>query len=149
MALDVQTEIVIGRSRREVAGFAMDPENDPVWIGGIVEAETVTAPPFGKGSRVRRVASFLGRRMEYTPEVTEYVPESRLVMRADRPFAMTIGYEFEDVGGGTRARIRVQGEGTGFYKLAAPLLARMVKRNVSNDLKSLKRLLESGAGKPG
>ncbi|MCH8025821.1 MAG: SRPBCC family protein [Chloroflexi bacterium] len=145
MAIDITAEVTIDRKREDVAWFAMDPENDPVWIGGIVEAKMVTEPPFGRGTKVARVAKFLGRRMEYTPEVLAYEPGKLLEMSTDVPFEMTIRYEFEDADGGTLARIRVQGEGSGFYRLASPLLARMVKRNVSRDLRTLKRLLEASA----
>ena len=145
MNIDVKAEVVINRPKDEVAGFAMNADNDPIWIGGIVEAKVVTEPPFGKGTKVARVAKFMGRRMEYTPEVIRYEPGKLLEMSTDVPFEMTIRYEFEDAGDGTLARIRVQGEGSGFYRLAAPLLARMVKRNVTSDLRTLKRLLESGA----
>ena len=146
MGVDVSAEIVINKPRDEVAGFASDPENDSTWIGGIVEAKTLTDPPFGVGTKVARVASFLGRKMHYAPEVFEYEPNALIAMSTDQPFPMTIRYKFTDAGsdGGTKMTIRVQGEGGGFYKVAAPLLGMMVKRNVSKDLERLKVLLESG-----
>ena len=147
MSININAEIVINRSKDDVASFAMDPDNDPTWISGIVEAKTLTDPPFGKGTKVQRVAKFLGRRMEYTPEVIEYDPMGGLVMRTDKPFDMTIRYQFKETDGGTLAGINIQGEGTGFYNLAAPLLSRAVKRNITRDLKTLKKLLESGAEK--
>ena len=143
MSIDVSAEIIIDRSKDDVASFVTNPDNDPVWIGGITESEMLNDPPLGQGTKVRRVAKFLGRRMEYVPEVVEYAPSSRLVMRTDKPFDMTIAYEFEDVGRGTRMRVRVQGEGNGFFRFADPLMGPAVRRNVSNDLKALKRLLES------
>ncbi len=57
---------------------------------------------------------------------------------------MTIRYTFTEAAGGTKMTIRVQGDGSGFYKVAAPLLGMMVKRNVSKDLERFKVLLESG-----
>ncbi len=145
MSLNVTAEVVINRSREDVAGFATDPANDTAWIGGIVEAELLTEPPVRVGTKVRRVAKFLGRRMEYTPEVIEYEPNSRLVMRTDSPFDMMIAYEFEDATAGTLARINIQGGGGGFYRLAGPLLAQAVKRNIAGDLRRLKKLVESQA----
>ena len=145
MAIDITAEVTIDRKRDDVAWFAMEPENDPVWIGGVIEAKMVTEPPFGTGTKVARVAKFMGRRMEYTPEVIAYEPGKLLEISTDVPFEMTIRYEFEDARDGTLVRIRVRGEGTGFYRLATPLLARMVKRNVSSDLQTLKRLLETSA----
>ena len=145
MSIDISAEIIIDRPKDDVASFVTNPGNDPAWIGGIVESEMLTDPPLGQGTKVRRVAKFLGRRMEYVPEVVEYVPSSRLVMRTDKPFDMMIAYEFEEMGGGTRVRLQVQGEGSGFFRLADPLMGPAVRRNVSNDLKALKRLLESRA----
>ena len=147
MAIDITAEVVINRSRDDVASYATNPDNDPIWIGGIVETKTLTDPPFGKGTRVQRVAKFMGRRMDYTPEVTEYEPNRLVTMRTDKPFDMMIRYQFEETEGGTLARIQIQGEGGGFYKLAGPLLARGVKKNVQGDLERLKILLESGADK--
>ena len=145
MSIDVTAETVIGRPRGEVAGYAMEPDNDPTWIGGIVEAQRLTEGPIGEGTRVARVAKFLGKRIKYVNEVVEYDAQGLLVMRSvSGPFPMQIRYEFEERGaGGTLARIRVQGEGKRFFRVWDPLLARMVKRSVSKDLKRLKRLMES------
>ena len=145
MAVDIEADITIKRSREDVARFASDPTNDTAWIGGIVEAKLLTEPPFGKGTKVKRVAKFLGRPIEYAPEVIDYEPNTLVAMSTDSPFPMRIRYEFEDIEAGTMMRIRVQGEGSGFFKLAEPLLAVMVKRNVSSDLGRLKRLLEADA----
>ncbi len=145
MAIDISAEVAIDRSRADVAAFAMDPLNDPAWIGGVVESKALSDRPFGRGTKVARVAKFMGRRMEYTTEAVEYEPGAGVTMQADSPFPMTIRYEFLERDGGTLARIRVRGEGSGFYRLAAPLLAMAVRRNVSRDLESLKRLLEADA----
>ena len=143
MGIDITAEVTIERPREAMAAFAMDAANDPAWIGGIVESNLVPDGPFGKASKVARTAKFLGRRMDYTTEVVEYQRSALVAMRAESPFPMTIRYEFVESEGRTLARIRVTGEGSGFYNLAAPLLAMMVKRNVSRDLRTLKRLLES------
>ena len=146
MAVDVRAEVVIARPRDEVTAYVMDPENDPVWISGIKQARMLTEPPFGKGTRVERVASFLGKRIEYVLEVEAHDPDALLDMRSVKgPFPMRVTYAFEEAGDGTLVRIRVQGESGGFYSLAWPLLSRSIKRNITGDLAALKRLLESAA----
>ena len=108
----------------------------------------LTDPPVGEDTEVSRVASFLGKRIDYVLEVVRYEPKSLLAMRSIKsPFPMKVTYEFEEVSGGTLARIRIGGEASGFYKLAGPLMSRAVKRNITNDLKTLKDLLESGVDK--
>ena len=91
MAVDVQAEVTIARSREEVVSYAMDPAHDPIWISGITEARMLTEPPLGQGTRVERVAKFLGRRIEYVLEVTEYEPNSLMAMRSIKgPFPMRV-----------------------------------------------------------
>ena len=146
MSIDVKTEIVINRPREKVTAYATDPDNDPVWIGGISESVRLDDSATAVGSKVKRVASFLGKRIEYINEVIEYHPQGLLTMKSvSGPFPMTITYRFSETEGSTLAQIRIQGGGGGFYRLAEPLLARAVKRNISRDLKNLNRLLESKA----
>ena len=109
MSTDVTTEVTIRRPRQEVASFVMDPANDAVWLTGIQESRQLTEPPVGKGTKVERVARFLGRRMSYVTEVVEHEAGSVIVMKSDSPFPMTITYRFEEAPEGTRMRAHLQG----------------------------------------
>jgi uncharacterized membrane protein len=150
VAIDTTAVTTVGRPRQEVAAYLTDPANDPGWIGGLRSARLVTPPPVGVGSQVERVARFLGRRVEYVNEITE-LSGTRLAMRSVRsPFPMRVTYGFEDAGGaGTEVSVRVQGDAGRMYRLADPLLARLVRRSVQRDLRNLKRVLEDGAARPG
>jgi hypothetical protein len=120
--------------------YAADWRNDKDWIGALDEVRLVQDDPL----QVARVASFLGKRIEYVNEVAEHEPGRRLVMRSVKaPFPMTVTYEFEDAdNGGSLMRIRAQGDASGFYRLAGPLLSRAVKRGLERDLDQLKANLE-------
>ena len=143
MAVDVTAEVDVERPRTMVAEFAMDPANDTRWIGGVKSARLLTEPPFGQGSRTERVAGFLGKRIEYIMEAAEYRRGERLALRAIKgPFPMHVTYDFADAGSGTLVRIQIQGDATGFFRLAAPMLSRAVKRSLDGDLRRLKEHLE-------
>jgi hypothetical protein len=144
MTVDVTADIAIHAPRPRVARFVMDHRNDTAWIGGIKESELEGGEPFGVGSHVRRVASFLGRRIEYVNRVEEIEPDARLVMRSVKsPFPMVVTYAFEDdTDGGTRTSVRVQGKPGSLYRMAEPLLARQVRRSITGDLRTLRGLLE-------
>jgi carbon monoxide dehydrogenase subunit G len=144
VALDVEQQLIIDRPRRAVASFAMEPENDTRWIGGISQARRLTRPPTGIGTRVERVASFLGRRIDYLMEVVDHEPEHRIVMQSIKsPFPMRVTYSFEGDGSATTARVRVQGEPGGFYRLTGPLMAGAVKRSLRRDLDALRTIMEA------
>jgi uncharacterized membrane protein len=142
-AIDVTATTTIEALRDEVASYVVDNRNDPVWIGGISESQLLGDPPIGIGSRVRRVASFMGKRIEYVNEVTRLDPGSVLEMRSVKsPFPMEITYAFQDAAGGTQTSVRVQGDPSALYRLAGPLLSRQVKKNVQADLERLKDIME-------
>jgi len=145
MPVDVLTEVVISRPRDVVAAYAGDPTNAPEWYANIRSVEWRTPPPLDVGSQMDFVAHFLGRRLAYTYEVVELTPGERLVMRtAQGPFPMETTYEWEPLGdGATRMRLRNRGKPSGFSQLAAPFMARAVRRTNRKDLARLKEILES------
>lgn len=145
MGIDIQTQVTIQRPPAEVAGFMFDPRNDAIWTTGVIECRPLTEGPLRAGSRVERVTKFLGRQFGYTYEVVDADGERFVEMRVEQPFPMQIRYELEDAPGGTLARIRARGDATGFFRMAAPFLGRMVRRNITNDLETMKEYLEGQA----
>jgi uncharacterized membrane protein len=148
MAVDVRTEIVIERSRGDVAAYASDPGNATAWYTHIKAVERNMSKPVAVGSKIVFVAQFLGRRLDYVYEVTALEPGERFQMRTvEGPFPMETTYSWEDTGtGATRMLLRNRGEPTGFSRVSALLLRRAMKRANRNDLRRLKALLEATAG---
>jgi uncharacterized membrane protein len=143
MPIDVTASATIGRPREQVAAYLRDPANDRSWIGGLRSARLLTPGPVAVGSRVERVASFLGRRVEYVNEITELTAD-RLVMRSVRsPFPMRVTYGHRDAGDGiTEVSVRVEGDAGRFYALVGPLLGVAVRRSIARDLRRLQQVLE-------
>jgi uncharacterized membrane protein len=143
MAVDVTATDSIDRPRDEVAAYLRDPANDTRWIGGIRSARLLTPGPVAVGSQVERVASFLGRRVEYVNEITELTGD-QLVMRSVRsPFPMRVTYGHRQAAdGATEVSVRVEGDAGRFYALLAPLLGVAVRRSITRDLRNLKQVLE-------
>jgi len=147
MEVDVHTEIEIQRPRSEVAAYAMDPETAPKWYENIEAVEWRTPKPITVGSRMDFVARFLGRRLAYTYEVRELVPNERLVMSTDQgPFPMETTYTWSDTpSGGTTMTLRNRGRPSGFSRVAGPVMALAMRRANRKDLTRIKQLLEPRA----
>jgi Polyketide cyclase / dehydrase and lipid transport len=144
VGVDVVSETEIARPREEVAAYAADPDHATAWYENIERVEWRTPRPLAVGSRLAFVASFLGRRLAYTYEVREWVPGERFVMStAEGPFPMETTYTWADApGGATTMTLRNRGEPAGFAKVAAPVMARAMRRANGKDLRRLKAILE-------
>jgi hypothetical protein len=144
MAVDVIAAIDVERKAETVAAYAFEPTNDPTWIGGISQADLLTGRPIGTGTRVRRLAKFLGRSIDYVLEVRAFETDRLMVMESVKgPFPMKVTYQLESRGPDlTGISVRVQGSAKSFYGLADILMAPMVRMNVRRDLRRLKEQLE-------
>ena len=132
------------RTRAEVAAFACDPDKATAWYENINAVGWETEPPLQVGSRLSFVASFLGRRLAYTYEIREFAPGERLVMStSEGPFPMETTYSWVDTPeGGTLMRLRNRGEPSGFSRIAAPMMARAMRKANAKDLRRLREILE-------
>jgi uncharacterized protein YndB with AHSA1/START domain len=146
MAVDVLTEIVIDRPAEAVAAYAADPANAPVWYDNITAATWETSPLLRTGSRIAFTAQFLGRRLAYTYEITDFTPGERLVMRTSQgPFPMETTYTWHAINDrSTRMTLRNRGEPAGFSRLTSPLMNIAIRRANRKDLANLRARLESG-----
>lgn len=137
------TEITIDRPVAVVAAFVSDPSNAPTWYVNIESVKWETEPPASIGSRVAFVARFLGRRLAYTYELVELVPDERLVMRTSQgPFPMETTYTWSPTDDGTRMTLRNRGEPSGFTRVAGPFMAVAMRRANRKDLALLRTVIE-------
>ena len=144
-ALDVTTEIIISAPRQKTAEWASNPDFAPEWYANIHFAQWKTSRPLAVGSQFLFEAHFLGKKLRYTYEVVEFIPEQKLSMRtADGPFPMETTYTWESLDSQTtRMILRNRGNPAGFSRLFRPFMAFAVKKANQKDLKQLKYLLEN------
>ncbi|UCE64403.1 MAG: SRPBCC family protein [Nitrospirota bacterium] len=141
---EFEQSVVINRPVEKVFEFVSYPENEPLWVAGVQEAEQTSEGPMGVGTTLRSVGRILGRTIESTWEVTEYeVNRKRVVKNSSGPFPLEFVTVFKPVDAGTKITLTVQAEVGGFLKLAEPVLVRMVKRRNESQWANLKDLLEA------
>lgn len=141
--IDVAVEDVICRPLAEVAAYASDPSNAPLWYANISRVEWKTEPPLQVGTKAAFVARFLGRTLRYTYEVTEHTPTSFVMRTAEGPFPMETTYRYAETPEGcTRMTLRNRGTPTGFARVVTPFIRVAMRRATRKDLNALKRRLE-------
>ena len=142
----METSIVINRSLEEVFAFTTNFENQPKWQSRLLEVKKTSEGPIGVGTKWRFVAKFLGQRIEFEQECTEYEPNRMYAGKSTSgPFPIEGRQTYEPVEGGTRLNVIGEVQPGGFFKLAEPLVVSMLKRLTDADLANLKDLMEAGA----
>jgi uncharacterized protein YndB with AHSA1/START domain len=146
--MEVTTSVEVAAPPDEVFAYVSDAEHNPEWQRGMVSARWTGAGPIGVGSTYDQVATFLGRRIESTFAVEVFEPGR--VIRASSTggsFPITFTRTVEAVDGGSRVTAVITGDASGFFKIAEPILKRLVQRSVDADYRNLAaRFAERTAG---
>jgi uncharacterized protein YndB with AHSA1/START domain len=129
-----EASAVINRPIDEVFAYLIDVRNWSQWAG-FPEAEQTSEGSVGVGATFRGVSQFLGRRAEWTSEVTNHLGGMSIEQ----------SLTFEPVEGGTRLTMVGEAEAGGFFKLAEPVVNRMMQRQLEGNIANLKDILEAQA----
>ena len=140
----VEVTVTIERPPEEVFAFIADFEKNSLWQAGVQKAWFTSNGPFGVGSTYTQLSRFLGRDIEFHFEVVRFEPNKLVEFKTTSgTFPVHIVRAVEAVPEGSRVQAVIEGEASGLFKLAAPLLDRITQRQIEADYGRLKTLLES------
>jgi uncharacterized membrane protein len=142
--IQVKVSVHIRRSPEEVFDYLSNFENNPKWQSGMVSAKFTSLGPLGVGSTYSQEARFLGRPVISEFEVIEYEPGRRVkITSTTGTFPITVTRVVEPDGdGSSRVSAVIEGDASGVYRLAEPILRSIVQRSVQGDYERLKSVLE-------
>jgi uncharacterized membrane protein len=130
-----------------VFDYVSTPENDPTWVPASLRHEMLSPAPMRLGSITEEDVWFLGRRMRYAWEITQYEPPSTFALRSiSGSIPATIRVLLEPLDG-ARTRVILVGEVhlRGIYKPMELVMRRVARQQFGMQLRTLKNLLESEA----
>lgn len=141
----VEESVFIARSPEDVFDYVTTAQNLPVWDSSVMEAEQVDPGPVQVGTRWRGASKILGRRFEWTTEVTELQPPTQVVSRAvEGKLHFTVTNTMQPENAGTLFTFRVEadsGLGGVFGRLTDPIVEKAQSRTVRANLDTLADLL--------
>ncbi|MBX2802517.1 MAG: SRPBCC family protein [Myxococcales bacterium] len=142
--MQIQSSIEIDRPADEVFDFVSNFENNPRWQSGMRHAQFTSEPPLRVGSTYEQRATFLGRAIVTTFEVTDLKPgRSVSIASIESTFPIQVVREVLPLSEGRcRVTAHVAGQTEGWFRLLGPVMRFMVKRSVDGDYATLKRMLE-------
>jgi polyketide cyclase/dehydrase/lipid transport protein len=144
MAVDVSSEIVIRRSRNDVAAYSANPDNAPAWYVNIKSVEWKMPPPSSGWFQSSLCRPFSGA------TVKVHLRDYRIHSRGATSNAHSGGtipdgddlYLESTADGNTHMTLRNRGDPAGFASLVAPLMSLAMRRANRKDLTWLRQLLE-------
>jgi uncharacterized membrane protein len=146
--ITVQESIAIDRPAKDVFAYVSDQTNAPLWQSGLMEVRRTSDEPIGIGTRHTFVRTFMGRKMEGSNEYTRWEPNKLVAFEAiSGAMGVEASYLVEPTGtDDARLTSRIEIRPSGLFRLAEPLMAAGLRREVKVNLGTLKRVLEARAG---
>jgi carbon monoxide dehydrogenase subunit G len=141
----VERSVAIGRSSDDVFAFVADQTNAARWQSGILEVRRLTDGPPGLGTRHVFTRTLMGRRMTGENEYVEFVPGRRVAFRTTSGPGLLASYDVAPGSTGARLTATIELDVSGIMTVAAPLVARTLRRDVEANLARLKDILEEPA----
>lgn len=143
--INVSSSTTIERPAGEVFDFVRNQENARTWLSGWLETRP-TSDTEGVGYTWIDVVEVFGRPVETEFEITEFEAGRKIAFKSIRgSFPVSAVYSFTPDGEWTNVTFELEGEPGGFFKLAEPLLGRMLQRQWDTNLANLKDVMETAA----
>ena len=142
----VEESIVIGRTAEDVFAYVTDFRHSQEWQDTALEIRKVTDGPVRVGTRFEGIRKVMGRKMEVA---VEFVHQAKLPCEVDGhrgPMSGEALYRMESSPEGTKVTNRIELRPSGLSRLAGPLVAAGIRRDVRTAQRRLKELLESETG---
>ncbi len=142
--INLEKSIIIHRPVEEVFAYVSDLTHSAEWQAGLLEVHKITENPLGVGTKYTFVRIFMGRKMEASNELTEFVENVKVSFKTiSGPIPGEASYIFEHAGLDTKLTSKIEMHTGGFISLAEPLISASLQRDMAASFTYLKDLLEN------
>ena len=142
--ITVEKSVLINKSVADVFAFVTNSDNTTKWQVGVEAVQQGEGPVNAVGSTYTEVRKFMGQEMKTTLEITAFEPNvkwSAKVVKGSVPYELTA--TFEPANGGTKMTTHIDGEPSGFFKVAQGMVSGQLEKNIEESGQKLKELLET------
>ncbi|MGD8403876.1 MAG: SRPBCC family protein [Anaerolineales bacterium] len=141
--ITVEKSVQINKPIETVFAYATNINNITKWQEG-VESIEVEGDPNAVGGKYTEVRKFLGREMKTDLEITAYESNAKWaakVLEGPVPYEVTAEYKSSE--DGTKVSMHIDGEPSGFFKLAQGAVQKQLDKSMEEDLQRLKEQVEA------
>jgi ligand-binding SRPBCC domain-containing protein len=147
--IKLQEKIVIDRPIEDVFNFVANGENLSTWNSAVFKVEKISAGPVTVGTQFWMMRNLPLGWAENTFEVIAYEPYTKFSIKViSGPTPFVYHYHLTPVDDSTFLTLDAQVQVTGLGQIAKPVLAIGIKKGIKDNLRTLKRLLETKESQP-
>ena len=141
---EFENTVYIQRSPQDVFDVITNPAKAVEWQSSAEAGEWTSDGPFGVGSTWKAKIKFMGRDIESDMQITDWESPSLVSFKTlSGPIPMEATNKLEPKDKGTLLTLNGKIEFGGFFKMAEGMAGKQVVKQVENDNKTLKQLMES------
>ncbi len=138
----VECSILINQPIDKVFTYTTTPANYINWQPWVLDSQSEHRVSIG--TRIEVLSQLMGRRVDMSTEVIEYVPNKRLVSQGGpKSFFSRVVYKFERADGGTRINYTADFHPRGLLGLFGSITVNRFRNQVKESFANLKGLLEA------
>jgi uncharacterized protein YndB with AHSA1/START domain len=142
--INLNMSTMIYRPVRQVFDFISAPENDFQWQYGTLATARLSESASVIGTYFRSIGHLMGQRSISTFEVTEYEPNKKYGFKTlSGPLHSQTSYTFEIANRSTKITISIQANVVDFFQVDERILEKRMKKQLKENLATLKVLLEA------
>ena len=147
VGMRVERSATIDQPVERVFEYVSTPENDPTWVPASLRHQMLSPAPMRVGSITEEDVWFLGRRMRYAWEITQYEPPTAFALRTiSGPIPANIRILLESLDcAHTKVILVGEVQLRGVYKPMKLVMRAVARQQFGSQLRTLKDLLESEA----
>jgi hypothetical protein len=147
--INLNMSTMIYRPVKQVFDFVSTPENDFRWQYGTLATARLSKGRHTMQTFFRSIGHLMGRRNLSTFEVTELEPNKKYGFKSlSGPFHSQTSYVCEIANGNTKLTISTQVNVVNFFHMDEGILDRRMKKQLEENLATLKDLLEAQRNQP-
>jgi len=140
--IKVEKSVVINKPLADVYAYVTSGEHTTEWQGGVESVEN-EGPPNTVGSCYTETRKFLGQEMKTKLEIITVEPNTKWAAKVIKgPVPYQVMLTFEPSGAGTKVTTYLEGEPTGFFKMAEGMVSSQLEKSLIENNDRLKALLE-------
>lgn len=138
----VEYSIEIEQPIDKVFLYTTNPSNYINWQPWVLDTQSDRR--IAIGSRIEVLSQFMGRKLNMTTEVIEFVPNKRIVAQGvPRSFFTRVAYTFERTDGGTRVNYVADFQPSGLLQLFGGVVVNRFRKATEDSFLRLKGILEA------